>query len=70
MQIIDSESTAANLILSGELNAAVVNGQDRQRLADFEQSPNVSGGVVMSFSEAEGRVTSDEAARIALRRRR
>jgi peptide/nickel transport system substrate-binding protein len=66
MRIIDSESTAANLILSGELNAAVVNGQDRQRLGDFAQSPNVSGGVVMSFSEAEGRVTSDEAVRIAL----
>jgi peptide/nickel transport system substrate-binding protein len=66
MRIIDSESTAANLILSGELNAAVINGQDRQRVGDFAQEPNVSGGVVMSFSQADGRVTADEAVRIAL----
>lgn len=66
MRIIDSESTAANLILSGELNAAVINGQDRQRVGDFAQEANVSGGVVMSFNEGDGRVTADEAVRIAL----
>jgi peptide/nickel transport system substrate-binding protein len=66
MRIIDSESTAANLLLSGELNAAVVNGQDRQRVGDLKQEPNVSGGVVMSFNEGDGRVTADRAVRIAL----
>lgn len=66
MRIIDSESTAANLLLSGELNAAVVNGQDRSRLEQFVQEPNVSGGVVMSFNQGDGRVTADESVRIAL----
>lgn len=66
MRVIDNESTGANLIISGELNAVVVNGQDRQRVGDFPQSPNVSGGVVMSFNQTEGRVTADQAVRIAL----
>lgn len=66
MRIVDSESTAANLLMSGEVNAAVVNGQDRTRLSDFVQEANVSGGVVMSFSQIEGKPTADLAVRIAL----
>ncbi|WP_432825596.1 ABC transporter substrate-binding protein [Dactylosporangium sp. CA-092794] len=68
MKIVDNESTAANLLLSGAINAAVVNGQDRPRLtgAGATEKTYVSGGVVMSFNETEGRVTADKAVRVAL----
>jgi peptide/nickel transport system substrate-binding protein len=68
MKIVDSESTSANLLLSGAVNAAVVNGQDRSRLkaAGVSEKTYTSGGVVMSFNEAAGRVTADKQVRIAL----
>jgi peptide/nickel transport system substrate-binding protein len=68
MQIVASESTAANLLLSGQMNAAVINGPDRTRAvaAGAAQKTYVSGGVVMSFNEATGRVTADKAVRVAL----
>lgn len=68
MKIVDSESTAANLLLSGAINAAVVNGQDRARLtaAGAAEKTYVSGGVVISFNHQPGRITADKAVRVAL----
>ncbi|MDQ7906093.1 ABC transporter substrate-binding protein [Phytohabitans sp. ZYX-F-186] len=68
MKIVDSESTAANLLLSGAINAAVVNGQDRARLtaAGATEKTYTSGGVVVSFNHREGRITADKAVRVAL----
>jgi len=68
MKIIDTESTAANLILSNEANAAVINGPDLTRVtaAGATAKAYVSGGVVYEFNEAAGRVTSDKAVRTAL----
>ena len=68
MKIVNSESTAANLLLSGQINAAVINGPDRTRVtaAGATQQTSVSGGVVLSFNEASGQVTADKAVRIAL----
>jgi peptide/nickel transport system substrate-binding protein len=67
-KIVPDETTAANLILSGQVNAAVINGKDRARLkaAGTKQTTSTSGGVVMSFNEAAGRITSDKNVRIAL----
>jgi peptide/nickel transport system substrate-binding protein len=68
MKIVDTESTAANLLLSSGINAAVINGPDRSRVvaAGATQKTYVSGGVVTSFNEAAGRVTADKAVRVAL----
>jgi peptide/nickel transport system substrate-binding protein len=68
MKIVDNESTSANLLLSGAINAAVVNGQDRSRLSasGTKEKTYVSGGVVVSYNETTGRVTADKAVRVAL----
>ena len=68
MKIVNSESTAANLLLSGQINAAEINGPDRTRVtaAGATQATSVSGGVVLSFNEAPGQVTADKAVRVAL----
>lgn len=68
MRIVDSESTAANLLVSGEINAAVINGQDRSRVAaaGATEKTYVSGGVVMSFNQTDGRITADKSVRVAL----
>lgn len=67
-KIVDNETTAANLLASGAVNAAVVNGQDRTRLvaAGATEKAYTSGGVVMSFNEAATRITSDKNVRLAL----
>lgn len=67
-KIVDNETTAANLLLSGEVNATVVNGQDHARLeaGGATSDTYVSGGVVMSFSQAPGKITADPAVRLAL----
>ncbi|MDR1428149.1 MAG: ABC transporter substrate-binding protein, partial [Bifidobacteriaceae bacterium] len=63
LQIVENETTAANLLAAGEINAAVVNGQDRSRLEaqGLAQRTFVSGGVVQSYNQSEGRVTADKA---------
>ncbi|MBX3095096.1 MAG: hypothetical protein KF680_11250 [Cryobacterium sp.] len=67
-RIVDNETTAANLLISGEVNAAIVNGPDRARLeaAGVVQQTHINGGVVMSFSEMEGKVTAERDVRLAL----
>jgi len=68
VRIIPDESTAANLLLSGEINAGVVIGADRARLdsagLDFVGIRNPVGEVL--FNEREDRPTADPLVREAL----
>lgn len=67
-RVVRDEATAANLLLSGELNAASVIGADRERL---EAAGLASVGVLnpigqMLFNERPDRPTADERVRRAL----
>lgn len=68
IDIISSETTAANEMLSGSLNAAVINGQDRRRLTGgaFTSQQAINGGIDLLFNESKSRVTSDPDVRKAL----
>jgi peptide/nickel transport system substrate-binding protein len=68
IDIISSETTAANEMLSGSLNAAVINGPDRKRLtgSGFTTQQAVNGGIDLLFNESKSRVTSDPDVRKAL----
>lgn len=68
MKIISSESTAANLLSTGGLNAAAINGPDRKRLTaqGMTGTPYVSGGNLMIFNEQSGRITTDPKVRTAI----
>jgi peptide/nickel transport system substrate-binding protein len=68
MKIISNETTTANLLLSGGLNAAVIDGPDRNRVTGnkFTAQNSVVGGVEMIFNEAPGRPGADPAVRRAL----
>lgn len=67
-RVVADEATAANLLISGELNAASVIGADRQRLDSaglkFEGVLNPIGE--MLFNEREDRPTADVRVRQAL----
>ncbi|WP_370948014.1 ABC transporter substrate-binding protein [Amycolatopsis sp. cg5] len=68
LRVISNLTTAANLLLSGELNAAAMPGPDRQRL---EARKLFHGDFVAAlgeifYNQAEGRPGSDEAVRRAL----
>ncbi|MFJ2634460.1 ABC transporter substrate-binding protein [Streptomyces sp. NPDC087422] len=67
-KVVTDESTAANLLLSGGLNAAGVAGTDRDRLQAAKLAskgvPNPIGE--MLFNERSSRPTSDERVRKAL----
>ena len=68
VRIVENPSTAANLILTGDANAAIVTGPDAQRLAQ-EDLFVVDTAVLMGemwFNHAEGRPASDPAVRQAL----
>ena len=68
LRVIPNETTAANLLLSGEVNAAGVVGPDRTRLLDaklFRTQLVVPAGQ-LSFNQASGRPTADPAVRKAL----
>lgn len=67
-RIIPNETTSANLVLSGEINAAQVVGPDAQRLEAaglFSQSIEALLGEQW-YNQNEGHVTSDPAVRMAL----
>ena len=68
VQVVENESTAANLLLSGGLNAAQVAGPDGERLEQaglfVAETPALSGE--QWYNHAEGRPTSDPAVRMAL----
>jgi peptide/nickel transport system substrate-binding protein len=68
VRVISNTSTAANLLLSGELNAAAINGPDRQRLEArklFHADYNAPLGEIF-YNQAGGRPGEDEAVRRAL----
>ncbi|WP_217181794.1 ABC transporter substrate-binding protein [Streptomyces sp. AC495_CC817] len=67
-RIVGNETTAANLLLSGEVNSALVIGPDQQRLSDaglFSADVSLSTGQLI-FNQAESRSTADQAVRTAL----
>ena len=68
VKVVPNETTAANLLLSGGLNAAQIVGQDAQRLAKqklFSASLTTLLGE-MWFNQAPGRPAADPAVRKAL----
>lgn len=68
IKITENETTAANLLLSGELNAAQVLGPDAKRLEAAglyaAETPALIGE--QWYNQAEGRPTSDPLVRMAL----
>jgi len=68
IRIIPNETTAANLLISGEVNAATIAGAERDRLDDmglFNAAPLTPFGQ-FHFNQAAGRPTADEGVRRAL----
>ena len=68
VNIVASETTDANELLSGTLNAAVINGPDRKRLtgSGFATQQAINGGIDLLFNETAGRPTADVDVRKAL----
>lgn len=68
VRVITNETTAANLLLSGELNMAQVIGPDRTRLQakGFEALEAPQAGAWLFFNHRGGRPNSDERVRRAL----
>ncbi len=68
VKIVQNETTAANLVLSGELNAATMYGADSQRLDQAKLFEAHTTGVLgeMWFNHAKGRPGADPAVRKAL----
>lgn len=68
VKIVQNETTAANLLLSGALNAAIVSGADSTRLAKAKLFAADSSTVFgeMWFNQAKGRPTADKSVRLAL----
>jgi peptide/nickel transport system substrate-binding protein len=68
VKIIPNETTAANLLLSGQVNAAPILGPDVKRLAAAKlfaaNTPAVTGE--MWFNQASGRAAADPQVRLAL----
>src|SRR6188768_3564365 len=68
LRIVENPSTAANLLLAGDVNAAAIAGPDAQRV-ESENLFAVDTAVVigeMWFNHAEGRATADPAVRAAI----
>ena len=68
VRVITNETTAANLLLSGEINMALITGQNRQRLVGrglttFDAAGNGAG---LRFNQRPGHVTQDKRVRQAL----
>jgi peptide/nickel transport system substrate-binding protein len=68
VRIVENPATAANLLLSGELNAAQVTGADAQRLDKSGLFAARTAAVLGEqwYNQAEGRATRDPAVRLAL----
>jgi peptide/nickel transport system substrate-binding protein len=68
VKIVENPSTAANLLLSGELSAAQVTGPDAQRLEKAGLFATHTAAVLGEqwYNQAKGRATSDPAVRLAL----
>ena len=68
LRVVENESTAANLLLSGEVNAALIGGPDRQRV-ESEGFFSVENRAIVGeffFNQMEGVPTADVAVRQAL----
>lgn len=68
LKVVENESTAVNLLLSGDANIARVVGPDRDRVAS-EDLYEVDMGTVLGelwFNHKEGQPTADRAVRTAL----
>lgn len=68
IQVVTDESTRANLLISGDLNAARITGADRARVEaqDFDHTGVINPIGQMLFNERKERPTSDPAVREAL----
>jgi len=68
LRIIENPSTAANLLLTGDVNSAAVTGPDAQRVAAQGLFTVDTGALFgeMWFNHNEGRSTADAAVRMAL----
>jgi peptide/nickel transport system substrate-binding protein len=68
LRIVENPATAANLVLTGDVNAALVTGPDVQRLEQEGLSYVETAALLgeMWFNHVEGRATSDPAVRMAL----
>jgi peptide/nickel transport system substrate-binding protein len=67
LRVIDAETTAANLLLSGEINLAKILGEDHRRLeaSGLKKQDWMVGGAWLSFNQ-RARVTADPRVRQAL----
>ncbi|GAA5143492.1 ABC transporter substrate-binding protein [Nocardioides marinquilinus] len=68
VRVIENESTAANLLTSGEINAAIVAGADAQRLEAQDLFSTQTQAIVGEqwYHHGDDHVTSDPAVRLAL----
>jgi peptide/nickel transport system substrate-binding protein len=68
MKIIQNEGTAANLVLSGEINAATIQGPDAKRLAGAKLFSTSTPAMVGEqwYNHSDGHGTSDAAVRMGL----
>ncbi|MCD4523967.1 ABC transporter substrate-binding protein [Nocardioides sp. cx-173] len=68
MKVVQNEGTAANLLLSGEVNAATIQGPDVKRLDGAKLFSNSTPAMVGEqwYNHNEGRETSDAEVRMAL----
>ncbi len=68
VRIIENESTAANLLLAGQLNLARITGQDSERLNahDVRRTDHQTSGAWLSFNQNHGRPTAERGVREAL----
>ncbi len=68
LRFVANQTTAANLVLSGEVNMARVGGEDQQRLtaAGLGRIAVPAAGPLLSFNQLNGRTTVDKRVRQAL----
>jgi peptide/nickel transport system substrate-binding protein len=68
VRVVKNESTATNLLLSGEVNAALVGGPDGQRLVDanLQRREVPTSGAWLWFNQRSGRPGSERDVRAAL----
>ncbi|WP_432186510.1 ABC transporter substrate-binding protein [Streptomyces sp. Tue6028] len=67
LKIVNNDTTAANLLTSGTLNGAIVNGPDRERLAgSMKEYRFEDGGTLAVFNQHPGHPGADVVVRKAL----
>lgn len=68
VRVVENQSTAANLLTSGEINAAIVTGPDAERLEKQDLFFTEAQAIVGQqwYNHAEDHVTSDRDVRVAL----